>query len=66
MGEPAGGVGEGVVEVAVFGGVVAAGEAAGQVAVAEEALQRRGGPVAGFGAESFGGGHRAHGDAEAA
>jgi len=33
VGEPAGGVGEGVVEVAVFGGVVAAGEAAGQVAV---------------------------------
>jgi hypothetical protein len=51
--------GNGVVQIAVFGGPVAAVEAARQVAGAYEAGQRCGGPVAGLGPQGGGVGHGA-------
>jgi hypothetical protein len=65
MGQPARAVGCGVVEVAAFGGAVAAGEAAGEVSVSHEPRQFGRGSVARFGTQFGGVGQGVYDSAEA-
>ena len=58
MGQPVGGVGDRMVQIAVLGAAIAAREAAGGVAGAHEPLLGGAGPVPGHGGEIYGVEHR--------